>query len=463
MVFSSFIFLFAFLPVFLGIYYLAPAKLKSPVILAGSYVFYAWWRIDFLFLFAGVTIWNYLISKQVIKQHKSWLVVGIAGNLLVLGLFKYFNFGVDSINAVLEQSGLNTIEALRFILPIGISFHAFQSISFLMDMYRKDAQQPKNFWDFAAYNSLFPQMIAGPVVRYKELADQFTQREHSLDLFSRGAYRFMQGFAKKVLIADTVAVLVDACFALDNPSMGDAWLGAMAYTVQLYFDFTGYSDMAIGLALMMGFKFPENFDHPYISRSITEFWRRWHITLSNWLRDYLYIPLGGNRVGKIRTLFNLFITMLLGGLWHGANWTFVLWGAWHGAWLTIEKALNIQTRPSMSGALWRVVPTFLIVVLGWVMFRSENIHQALQFYQAMFGFGEPGISEPMRWQISKMALTAMGIGLVLVFIVPVWEKKNGKIREKQTFWPQVMAMLLFLLAVTKLSYQSYSPFLYFQF
>lgn len=466
MVFSSFIFLFLFLPVFLGVYYAVPFRWKSAIILLGSYIFYAWWRVDFLFLFAGVTLWNYAVSLRIEKGFKSreWMIAGVVGNLLVLGLFKYFNFGIESLNAGLEAAGMEPVEALKIILPIGISFHAFQSISFLIDIYRKDAPPPRTFFDFAAYNSLFPQMIAGPVIRYKDLAAQFTQRAHSMDLFARGSYRFMLGFAKKVLVADTVAVLADACFGLSEPSMADAWLGALAYTVQLYFDFTGYSDMAIGLAMMMGFKFPENFDAPYISRSITEFWRRWHISLSNWLRDYLYIPLGGSRRGERRTYINLFVTMVLGGLWHGANWTFVIWGAWHGAWLAIERAMGLRTERDTGGRLWRIPILFLIVVLGWVMFRAEDISQAMIFYTAMAGLNEMGISEALRWQLPGMALATMAIGYIIIFAVPWFEARAGvRIRDMRGLAPQIIMSVLFILAVAKLSYQSYSPFLYFQF
>jgi len=324
MVFSSNIFLLCFLPLFLGIYYLTPLRFRSLPILIGSYVFYAWWRVDFTLLFAGVTLWNYFIflriKKEQIKQEKRakrWMQMGVAGNLFVLGVFKYFNFGIDSLNFALNGAGLSSIEAMKFILPIGISFYIFQAISFLIDVHRKDAPHPKNFWDFAAFISLFPQLIAGPILRYKDVATQFQNRIHSLDKFSEGAYRFMVGFVQKVLIADNVAPLADQMFALENPTLIEGWLGALAYTVQLYFDFMAYSLMAIGLGLMMGFRFIENFNHPYIARSITEFWRRWHISLSSWLKDYLYIPLGGNRKGKTRTYINLILTMLLGGAWHG--------------------------------------------------------------------------------------------------------------------------------------------------
>lgn len=470
MVFSSNIFLFAFLPLFLSLYYLTPVRYRSIPILIGSYTFYAWWRVDFTLLFAGVTLWNYFIFTRIKKgkHDRRWMQLGVVGNLLTLCIFKYFNFGVDSLNTVLEQSGMNSISALQIILPIGISFYIFQAISFLIDVYRKDAPHPKSFWDFAAFISLFPQLIAGPILRYKDVAGQFQNRVHSFDKFSEGAYRFMLGFAQKVLIADSVAPLVDQTFALENPTFVESWLGASAYSVQLYFDFMGYSSMAIGLGLMMGFRFIENFNHPYISRSITEFWRRWHISLSSWLKDYLYISLGGNRKGQKRTYINLMLTMVLGGAWHGANWTFVLWGAWHGALLAIERALGLKN------ANWpriMMAPTLLAVILGWVMFRAENVGHALSFYQGMIGVNGWAVSEVLSWQITSQSLFILLLGWLLIFIHPKWmefrQKIEGSVSMKTVGYQKpviaVTTVVIFILAVTKLAADSYSPFLYFQF
>lgn len=470
MVFSSNIFLFAFLPLFLGFYYLTPVRLRSLPILVGSYAFYAWWRVDFTLLFAGVTLWNYFIFKRMKKgkNDRRWMQVGVVGNLLTLCLFKYFNFGVDSLNAVLEQSGMSSISALQIILPIGISFYIFQAISFLIDVYRKDAPHPKNFLDFAAFISLFPQLIAGPILRYKDVAGQFQSRIHSFDKFSEGAYRFMLGFAQKVLIADSVAPLVDQTFGLANPTFIESWIGALAFTVQLYFDFMGYSSMAIGLGLMMGFRFIENFNHPYISRSITEFWRRWHISLSSWLKDYLYIPLGGNRKGKKRTYINLMLTMVLGGAWHGANWTFVLWGAWHGILLVVERALGLK---EVNWPRIMMVPTLVAVILGWVMFRAESVGQAIAFYQGMIGMNGWAISEVLNWQIKLQSLMFLLLGWVFIFIHPKFmehrEAVEGSVAMKTLGYKKpvvaIGAISVFALAVTKLAADSYSPFLYFQF
>lgn len=470
MVFSSNIFLFAFLPLFLSLYYLTPIRYRSIPILIGSYVFYAWWRIDFMALFAGVTLWNYFVFTQIKRETyaRRWMQIGVAGNLITLGVFKYFGFGVDSFNVLLQEMGAAPIEAMKIILPIGISFYTFQAVSFLIDVYRKDAPHPKSFWDFAAFISLFPQLIAGPILRYKDVAAQFQKRSHNFDKFSEGAYRFMLGFAQKVLIADSVAPLVDQTFGVANPTFIEAWLGALAYSVQLYFDFLGYSSMAIGLGLMMGFRFIENFNHPYISRSITEFWRRWHISLSSWLKDYLYIPLGGNKKGKVRTYINLMLTMVFGGAWHGANWTFVLWGFWHGALLAVERALGLK---NVNWPRIAMVPTLLAVILGWVMFRAESVGQAFAFYRGMIGLNGLAISDVLSWQITYQSLTFLAIGWALIFIHPKFleyrQNIEGSVAMKTIGYQKPFIAIgtigLFLLAVTKLAANSYSPFLYFQF
>jgi len=473
MVFSSNVFLFLFLPLFLAAYYLAPARARAWVIVAGSYAFYAWWRVDFLLLFALVTLFNYGVGLR-IHHHgartaaaRLWLILGVAADLAVLGYFKYANFGMDSLNALLGAAGFAPLEWGRILLPIGISFYIFESISYIADVYRGDTPPARNFVDFACFVSLFPHLIAGPVFRYKDLAGQFEGRTHSVDKFAEGAVRFMQGFIKKVFIADSIAPLVATGFALENPGTADAWLAVLAYTAQLYFDFSGYSDMAIGLGLMMGFRFVENFNQPYISQSITEFWRRWHMSLSAWLRDYLYIALGGNRHGTAQTYRNLFLTMLLGGLWHGANWTFALWGAWHGALLAIERALGVKVPQGAQPERFRVhrwLLTFLFVTLGWVMFRADNVEAAMRLYQAMFAFDGWALSELFAGSVTRLqvATLALAYGVILV---RGWQQRAGRVGG--TDWRPAVAVSvlvpLFALSILKLSAQSYSPFLYFQF
>ncbi len=470
MVFSSNVFLFLFLPLFLGVYYLTPARGKNLIILLGSYAFYAWWRVDFLLLFVAVTLWNYLIGIMISKtldspSAKRWLTLGVIGNLSTLGYFKYANFGVDSFNALFGNLGFEPFVLTQVILPIGISFYTFQAISYIIDVYRKDTPPTKHIIDFAAFIALFPQLIAGPVLRYKDLANQFIERKHSMALFSEGATRFMQGFISKVFIADSIAPIVDACYSTANPTTADAWLGALAYTSQLFFDFAGYSAMAIGLGLMMGFRFMENFNHPYISQSITEFWRRWHISLSSWLRDYLYISLGGNRHGTFKTYRNLFLTMFLGGLWHGANWTFALWGAWHGVILSIERALGVTvSKQHFNIFAWGL--TFLLVVIGWVMFRAPDVTTAVYFYKAMFSFTSLTLSEPLIDGITKLQLFILVLSYFVVFITgfkqPImrWLAQGGQTIYKAS---QIAVIPLFALSLLKLSAQSFSPFLYFQF
>ena len=429
MVFSSNAFLFLFLPLFLAVYYLTPNRfrLRNWVVLLGSYAFYAWWRVDFLFLFIGVTIWNYLIGLAIARngvrapRSGRWLTLGVTVDLLLLGYFKYANFGVGSLDALLSGFGFTPFQLTHVILPIGISFYVFESISYIMDVYRGDTEATRHPVDFATFVALFPHLIAGPVFRYKDLAGQFESRAHTLDKFGEGSVRFMQGFVKKVFIADSIAPLANHAFALADPITGDAWLGAIAYTFQLYFDFSGYSDMAIGLGLMMGFRFMENFNQPYISQSITEFWRRWHISLSSWLRDYLYVPLGGNRGGTFNTYRNLFLTMLLGGLWHGANWTFLIWGAWHGVALCVNhgwRVLRGQRESTLAGRFAAGALTFLVVVIGWVFFKAASVEAALRVLGGMTHF--------TAFTPAEVSAAARSLVWIVALLAIVWLAPNSQ-------------------------------------
>lgn len=471
MVFSSNVFLFVFLPLFLIVYYLLPFRARSAWILLASYGLYGWWRLDFLWLLIGVTGLSYLLAlaiESAQQPHRRWwLTAGVAANLLTLAYFKYANFGVESFNAVVASLGFQPFSWAPVLLPIGLSFFVFHAISYLVDVYKKEVTATRHPLDFAAFIALFPHLIAGPVLKYHLLADQFRHREHTFENFSLGAQRFMVGFCKKVLIADSISPLVTAAFASPDPTFADAWLGALAYTLQLYFDFSGYSDMAIGLAAMMGFRFPENFNHPYISRSITEFWKRWHMSLSSWLREYLYIALGGNRRGRGRTYLNLWLTMVLGGLWHGANWTFVLWGAWHGSILAAERYLGERRLRNPVAPLLGIAGTMVLVILGWVMFRAADISEAFGIYQGMLGLNGWGLSDALSWQVSGSQLTVMLLAWALVYVAPFWEQwaarsrvGGGQILHNAAF---LSVAPLFVLSVLKLSAQSYTPFLYFQF
>jgi alginate O-acetyltransferase complex protein AlgI len=460
MVFSSILFLFAFLPVFLLAYYATPFRFRSALIVAFSYAFYAWWRPDFLALLAGVTFGTYAIALRLEvaapESRSRWLAFGVTLNLLALGYFKYANFGVESFNALLAGLGLQPVSFAHVLLPIGLSFYIFHAISYLVDIYRHEAKPARHAVDFAAFIALFPHLVAGPVLRYHLLAEQFRAREHSRERFARGCVLFMVGFCKKVLVADAVAPLADAAFSVQNPSLADSWTGAVAYACQLFFDFSGYTDMAIGLAWMIGFEFPQNFNDPYISRSITDFWRRWHMSLSAWLRLYLYIPLGGNRKGPVRTYVNLFLTMVLGGLWHGANWTFVLWGAWHGGALMAERYAAGRF-PAIAWPSWLSwARTMLLVLVGWVLFRAADVARAGEMLGGMAGFNGVGYTAPMAWQVTDDRVLVLFVAIALVFALP-WLKRNqgGPLR--------FLLVPLFLWALATITAQSFKPFLYFQF
>jgi alginate O-acetyltransferase complex protein AlgI len=472
-VFSSNLFLFVFLPAFLGLYYVTPARFRSLVIAFASYLFYGWWRVDFVSLMLLSTVLDFVCGARIVAirsegtgNPKRWLLLSIFANLGLLAYFKYCNFGIANLNAALGALGFEGVVWPAVVLPVGISFYTFQTMSYTIDVYQGNAAPVRRFRDFMCYVALFPQLVAGPIVRYQDVADQLHSRTHSLAKFGEGSRRFMVGFCKKVLIADSVARLVDASFGLSEPTFADAWLGALAYTVQLYFDFSGYSDMAIGLGLMIGFRFMENFNHPYVSRNITEFWQRWHISLSTWLRDYLYLPLGGNRQGERRTYVNLGLVMLLGGLWHGANWTFVAWGAWHGGILALERRFTTKVGGVRRAPRYPPAFLMLLVVLGWVMFRADSVRTAGAFYAAMAGFHGLGLSDAMRWQASGWSATMLLVGVAVIYLAP-W--LAAKATADPEGWGRRLSLAsplwlpLFALAVLRLSAQSYTPFLYFQF
>lgn len=495
MVFTSAAFLFLFLPVFLTVFHLLPPRVRPWWLLASSYAFYGWWRLDFLALFVASTLAAFAAGRLVDRWREGrpraarWaLGAGVVAQLSVLAYFKYADFGIESLNALLTSLGGSELPLPNVILPIGISFYVFQSISYLVDLWRQEAPQRARFVHVAAYIALFPQLIAGPILRFKNVAPQLLRPAADWGGFGEGARRFMLGFSKKVLIADAVAPIVDASFSLSAPTAADAWLGALAFAVQLYFDFVGYSDMAIGLGGMIGVRFRENFDRPYLSASITEFWRRWHMSLSSWLRHYLYFPLGGNRRGRRRTYVNLATVMVLGGIWHGAAWTFALWGAYHGLLLAIERILTERREArglsaSAAPAFWRVPFTFLLVLLGWVVFRAEGIGNAWAMLQGM-GFAHgAAVSAELAWQLPARGLAALAVGL-LVIVWPAAQRRYddagiriapdeaarrtpGRLRgalagarERATSWALAP---LFVLGVFRALADSASPFLYFQF
>jgi len=392
MVFSSPIFLFLFLPLALLFTLVFRRKYQNIILLAASLVFYAWGGPYYALILLFSILLNYFTGRLVDK-HKTtgkgrlYLGIGIALNLSVLVLFKYANFLVDNINILLSGVGLSPIKIIGISLPIGISFFTFQAISYIVDIYRNEARVQKNIANIGLYISLFPQLIAGPIVRYHDIAEQLVSRRLHIRKFASGVERFIIGLAKKVLIANTVAAAADEIFAMspDSLTFPLAWLGIICYTFQIYFDFAGYSDMAIGLGRMFGFEILENFNFPYISKSIREFWRRWHISLSNWFRDYLYIPLGGNRVSSSKVYLNLFLVFVLTGFWHGASWSFIVWGLIHGVFMILER-IGFEKFLTKIWTPFRHLYVLLVVIVAWVFFRVENIGEAFRYTETMFSF-----------------------------------------------------------------------------
>ena len=466
MVFASHIFIFYFLPIVLLVYYALP-KHRNFFLLAASYVFYGWWDPWFVLLMLFATLVNY-IGGQVIassgnnrrRQHVA-LVVSVSISLSLLGFFKYFMFAQQNLSWVLQQFGADALPIYQVILPVGISFFIFQSISYTVDVYRGDAPPVRSFWDFACFVALFPQLIAGPIVRYNTIADQLVSRTHTTDKFSSGVALFILGLAKKLFLANLIGKSADAVFSAESPGMFDAWFGVIAYAFQIYFDFAAYSDMAVGLGRMFGFEFPRNFNAPYRAESITDFWRRWHISLSTFLRDYLYIPLGGNRVSERRIYINLTIVMLLGGLWHGSSWAFLIWGAYHGVLLAFERWRGKKSVYGMLPHSLRVLITFVLVLFSWVLFRCPTLAEAIQYFKAMFSFsGADGGSLLLAGEI----YTPGNFVLMIFCAVLVTQKVQSFDWVKQLTWfKSILLLILFCFSLAAMFAQTFNPFLYFQF
>ncbi|MFT5731930.1 MAG: alginate O-acetyltransferase complex protein AlgI [Planctomycetota bacterium] len=468
MLFTSNVFLYYFLPLVLALYYGVPRSWKPWILALSSYFFYGWWRPDFVALMWFSTVVDYSCGLGIQRDRerpgagatagRRFVALSCAVNLGLLAYFKYANFGIETLNKLLESQGHAPIAWAQVLLPIGISFYTFQTLSYTIDVYRRDAEPVRQFRDFACYVALFPQLIAGPIVRYRSVAEQLKSRVHTWSGFSTGVLIFQAGLAKKVLLADTFARAADQGFALANPTTIEAWVAALSYTLQIYFDFSGYSDMAIGLGLLFGFRFPINFNRPYISKSITEFWRRWHITLSSFLRDYLYIPLGGNRKGSARTHVNLALTMLLGGLWHGAAWTFIAWGAYQGFWLVLERLSGRRTLYAMLPGVLQSAVTLVIVTVGWVLFRADTLPEALHFLRAMAG-GGPGEAATLFIEWSQLQTIAYVAAPIILFGCATTQEHAKNPRP----WWTATVFVLFLMSLLHLHRASNIPFLYFQF
>ena len=483
MVFSSYLFLFYFLPVALMLYYAAPRRAQHLVLTTASYFFYGWANPLFVPLLLGSTIVDY-VAGRVISRHpatapidtapaapagRPWparlaLAASICSNVALLGFFKYFNFAAESMDALADVIGLPALRldvAFKVTLPLGISFYTFQSMSYTIDVYRGRAAATRRFIDFACYVSMFPQLVAGPIIRFSEVADQIQSRTHTATKFARGIAFLCVGLAKKVLLANPCGKIADLAF--DAGSLGplEAWYGVTAYAFQIYFDFSGYSDMAIGIGLMLGFVFPKNFDSPYRSQSITEFWHRWHISLSNWLRDYLYLPLGGNRRGRARTYVNLAIVMVIGGLWHGAAGNFVIWGAIHGALLAFERQRGKAAIYSGLPAPARVAATFTTVLVAWVFFRASDLPQAVRYVGNMLALGE---LQEGAGLLSGIVYQPYYLGTFLVSGAVVWAApQTWDWTRRLTLLKAAAILALLALSAVALATQAFNPFIYFIF
>ena len=505
MVFSSTVFIFLFLPIVLGLSIAAPRRYRNFFLLCSSLFFYAWGETWFTLVMIASILIDYLCGlaisggwkidktqeiplvpkdkKRTLGQ-KLALLLSLTGNLSILAFFKYFNFGLDNYNTLVETLGLSGFRidtTLQVLLPIGISFFTFQSMSYTIDVYLGNARATRNLINFSTFVSLFPQLVAGPIVRYRDISKELVERTITREDFSTGVRRFIVGLGKKLLIANAVAYPADQIFALSGDQLTSslAWLGVTCYTLQIYFDFSGYSDMAIGLGRMFGFHFLENFNYPYISKSMTEFWRRWHISLSTWFRDYLYIPLGGNRRSRVRLYINLFLVFFLCGLWHGASWNFIAWGLYHGIFLVLERVVSKRMN-FKNPFLWNPLRHFyviLVTLISWVLFRAETLPEAMIFLKTMFGFGQ-GIAKVyyLGLYLNQELILVLIIGIIgsapWIPKIQQWYQ-NYRVSHKglslsildflYCYGEIILLAILFLLSAMDLSATTHNPFIYFRF
>jgi alginate O-acetyltransferase complex protein AlgI len=492
MVFSSLIFIYLFLPLVLAGYYLMPGRLKNLFLFISSMIFFAWGGASYSLLLLASITFNYFIGKGIAfgKNRKSLLTTGVVLNLSLLAIFKYAAFFLESINSSLKLVEVPPIPIPKIILPIGISFYTFQAMSYLIDVYRKETEVQKSYIKLGLYISLFPQLIAGPIVRYHDIAEQLDKRKSDFERFSGGAIRFTLGLAKKVLIANNMAIIADHIFTSPPEEVNfiTAWIGILAYTLQIYYDFAGYSDMAIGLSRMFGFEIPENFNLPYISKSIREFWQRWHISLSQWFMKYLFLPLAysmsrkldkhyyaGIRADKVIYMYAAGLTFILCGFWHGAAWNFVVWGAFHGVFLIIEK-LGFEKLLKKSWKPLRHLYVLMVIMMSWVLFRAESFDHAFSYYTVLFGFNGLHLSDmDLIMKINSEIIFYAGIGLIGALGFFPWIYKYGKaFYEKKAYpgwiydgsallWKMIFMLTVLLLSTGYLVSNSYNPFIYFRF
>lgn len=473
MVFSSNIFLFAFLPACLCGYYLVRAvapQLRNLFLFTISCFFYFWGSGQIALLFLAAVFVNQtlarLIERAPPKRARVLFWAGVAYNLGWLFYFKYLNFFYDNLSVLFSTRGLELPAIAPIALPIGISFYTFQCIAYLSESYKRTHKPARSWLDYGTYLAFFPHVVAGPIVRYSDIDAEIRQRKESLQLFFEGIWRFSLGMGKKVVIANSLGSVADQLFGLPQAELSTAaaWLGILCYTFQIYFDFSGYSDMAIGLARMFGFHFPENFNQPYRSQSVTEFWRRWHMTMSSWFRDFVYIPLGGNRLGPRRTYVNLWVVFFLCGLWHGAAWTFVVWGMWHGLLLVIERWSAERLGLTPRGILGNLA-TFALVLIGWVPFRADSLSQAGAFLSRMFSLSQPSSAAllPASFYLTPEVLCGLALAVLFAWL-PVERLKNICLPEVVIVCAQgCTALLLLVYSAASLSKSAFNPFIYFRF
>ena len=464
MLFSSMTFVFMFLPIVCALYLMSNKRFHNPILLAASILFYAWGEPKYLAIMLLTILINYAgaLAVEKFNNHKKlWLILTIIVDLGFLIYFKYFNFIIDNINNLFHAH----ISALDVIMPIGISFYTFQALSYVIDVFRGDSKAQKDVYKLALYICLFPQLMAGPIVKYHDVAEQIEDREVNFDKVNLGVKRFIIGLAKKMLIANTLGAIADKIFTqpADTFTPLVAWLGGISYTLQLYYDFSGYSDMAIGLGLIFGFHFMENFNYPYISKSITEFWRRWHISLSTWFKQYLYIPLGGNRISKNRTYINLGIVFLLTGIWHGASWNFVFWGLWNGFFIILEKMTGWHNETDkLPVKILKHLYAIFVFVLGWVMFRADNMTYAWTYLKNMFGLVPVhDITYKMIYYVDNVEIITLFIGILCA--MPIFKNmvyvENKAVKLAVNIW----LLALFILSAASIAASTYNPFIYFRF
>lgn len=460
MIFSSIPFIFFFFPLFLILYYLVPYKLKNYILLIFSLFFYAWGEPVYVFLMIISCLVNYIAGLLIEKfenKKKLWLILSIIINLALIGFFKYANFLIENINAIFNLN----INDLDIALPIGISFFTFQTMSYVIDVYRKEVKVSHNFFTFSTYVSMFPQLIAGPIVRYETVEQELEKRTINFDGYSKGLIRFLEGLFKKVLIANTVGFLWSVISANEMNSVLTAWLGIISFSLQIYFDFSGYSDMAIGMGKMLGFNYLENFNYPYIATSITDFWRRWHISLSSWFRDYVYIPLGGSRCKKIINIRNILIVWMLTGIWHGASWNFIIWGLYFGIILIIEKFVlkkYLEKLPKILKHLYAII----LIIIGWLIFAFDDMILLSSYMKQLLGIGSKFIDNNFMFYLTNYGLIIL---FGIIFSTPIYKKIKEKFSNNTIF--KILALIIYLiLFVITLSFivsDTYNPFLYFRF